>query len=168
MTLKNILLFLGIGFILTRSQRKNKVMLSKNFSLDEMTKSQTANKLGISNIPDPIAVSNLQMLVNNVLQPLRDAMNYPITVTSGYRSKILNEKISGAKNSQHMEGKAADIVGMNNAQMFNYIKDHLPFDQLIWEAGDNFNPEWIHVSYNQAFNRKEVLRYIPGQGYSSF
>jgi len=168
MKLRNLLILIGAGILLTRSNRKNKFMLSKNFALDEFTKSATANRLGISNTPDPVAISNLQALVDNVLQPLRDAMEFPIVISSGYRSKMLNEAIKGAVNSQHMKGQAADIVGLNKPAMFNYIKDNLPFDQLIWEAGTNQNPDWIHVSYNSAFNRKQVLRYVPGQGYSNF
>ena len=168
MKFRNLLILIGAGLLFTRSNRKNKFMLSKNFALDEFTKSATANRLGISNMPDPVAISNLQALVDNVLQPLRDAMGFPIVISSGYRSKVLNEAIKGAVNSQHMKGQAADIVGLNKPAMFTYIKDNLPFDQLIWEAGTNSSPDWIHVSYNSAFNRKQVLRYVPGQGYSNF
>ena len=165
---KTLVLIIGAGFLLTRSRRK-RTMLTKNFALEEFTRSRKANQLGITNTPGPVEASNLLALVVNVLQPLRDAMGYPITVTSGYRSPALNQAISiSAKNSQHMKGQAADIIGKDKAQMFNFIKNNLPFDQLIWEAGNNNQPDWIHVSYNLGGNRKEVLRYIPGQGYSNY
>jgi hypothetical protein len=166
---KNLLLIVGTGLLWIASRRNKGQMLSKNFSLKEFTKSATAKRLGIENKPDPIAILNLQALVDNVLQPLRNAMGFPITVTSGYRSQELNDALNGAYQSQHMKGQAADIVAPpNNAQMFYYIKDNLPFDQLIWEAGNTQSPEWIHVSYSITNNRKQVLRYIPGQGYSNF
>jgi len=165
MNWKTFVVIAAIGFIVTRATRKKSPMLSKNFALDEFIKSKTANKLGINNDPGPVEIARLQALVTNVLQPLRNAMGFPIVITSGYRSKALNTAIGGAFNSQHMKGEAADIVGSNKAQMFNYIKDNLPFDQLIWEAGNDSQPEWIHVSYKNVGNRKQVLRYTPGQGY---
>jgi len=168
MSWKTLVIITALGLIITRATRKKGTMLSKNFSLDEFLKSNTAKKLNIVNQPSALEVARLQALVNNVLQPLRDAMGYPINITSGYRSPALNTAIGGAVNSQHMKGEAADFVGSNNAQMFNYIKDNLPFDQLIWEAGNNTNPDWIHVSYKGIGNRKQVLRYMPGQGYSQF
>ena len=165
MNWKTAFVFLAAAFIVTRGSRRKGVMLSKNFSLGEFTKSQAAKQMGIINVPGPTEVSRLQALVLNVLQPLRTAMGYPVIVKSGYRSSDLNLAIGGAVNSSHMKGEAADIVGSNKAQMFNYIKDNLPFDQLIWEKGNNTEPEWIHVSYKSIGNRKQVLQYIPGQGY---
>lgn len=150
--------------LLLRS-RKKRFMLSKNFGLDEFVKSNKAKQMGIDNTPGPMQIANLSALVQNVLQPLRDAMGFPVIVTSGYRSPALNQAIGGAANSQHMNGEAADIVGQDKAKMFNYIKDNLPFDQLIWEAGNSVQPDWIHVSYRAVGNRKQILQYTPGQGY---
>ena len=140
-------------------------MLSKNFALEEFTRSTTANREGISNQPGPAEIANISALVLNVLQPLRDAVGFPINISSGYRSEALNSFIGGANNSQHTKGQAADLVSQDNAKLFNYIMTNLPFDQLIWEAGNDDQPEWVHVSYKPAFNRKQVLRYYPGQGY---
>lgn len=168
MNWKTLALIFAAGLLLRRS-RKNRYMLSKNFALEEFTKSNTAKRLGIDNTPGPIEIANIGALVINVLQPLRDAMGFPIIITSGYRSQALNEQISNAaSDSQHTKGEAADIVGQDKAKMFYYIKDNLPFDQLIWEAGNSNEPQWIHVSYKAIGNRKQVLRYTPGAGYSTF
>jgi len=126
--------------------------LSKNLSLAEVTKSVTAKRLGIDNTPDDWTKENLRQVAINVFQPLRDAFGCPIYVSSGYRSAELNTAIGGSKRSQHVEGRAldldADVYGRcTNAQIFNYIKDNLEFDQLIWEFGDESNPDWVHVSF---------------------
>ena len=174
MNLKTLSLILAVGYLITRATRKKGIMLSKNFSLNEFTKSRTAIRLNIKNKPGVMEIANIQALVNNVLQPLRDAMGFPIIIGSGYRSKELNKAIGGAYASQHMakNGAAADIdVGNKNRQVYDYIKNNLPFDQLIYEAGNpdlsnpNANPGWVHVSYKSAGNRYQVLQYIPGQGY---
>jgi len=167
MNWKTAIVIAAAALLITRSARKKGIMLSKNFSLDEFTRSKTANQLGISNNPGPIEIANLQALVTNVLQPLRDALKVPINITSGYRSKMLNKAIGGATSpiSQHTKGEAADIVSSNNARMFNYIKNNLPFDQLIWEAGNDSQPDWVHVSFRMSGNRYKILRYYPGQGY---
>ena len=138
--------------------------LSKNLSLAEVTKSTTASRLGIDNTPDDWATENLRQIAVNVFQPLRDAFGCPIYVSSGYRGPELNAAIGGAKRSQHMEGRAldldADVYGRcTNAQIFRYIKDNLEFDQLIWEFGDEDNPDWVHVSYvYDGVNRKRCLK----------
>ena len=165
MNWKTAIVIVAAALLISRSARKKRIMLGKNFSLDEFTRSKTANQQGISNNPGPIEIANLQALVTNVLQPLRDALKVPINVTSGYRSKMLNKAIGGATNSQHMQGQAADIVSNNNARMFNYIKNNLPYDQLIWEAGNDDQPDWVHVSFRMGGNRYKVLRYYPGQGF---
>ena len=126
--------------------------LSKNLSLSEVTKSLTANRLGISNEPDDWAKENLRQVAINVFQPLRSAFGCPIYVSSGYRSPDLNSAIGGSSRSQHMEGRAldldADVFGnCTNSQIFNWIKENVEFDQLIWEFGDEDNPDWVHVSY---------------------
>lgn len=132
--------------------------LSTNFKLSEFTKSATAKRRGIDNIPDKEDINNLQELVINVLQPLREIYGHSISINSGYRSSELNIAIGGAKTSQHCSGEAADVDTVdNNTQLFNIIKDHLEFDQLIAEFYDNGQPAWIHVSYSTHKNRKWIL-----------
>ena len=144
--------------------------LSENFSLAEFTKSATAIRHGIDNIPGPRAIGKLQGLVDNVLQPLRDWHGKSIRVESGYRCPALNAAVRGASTSQHMDGEAGDIEtkgDADNGKLFNYIRENLPFDQLIWEYGDDENPAWIHVSHRtDGENRGQVLRafYKPGGG----
>ena len=127
--------------------------LSKNLSLAEVTKSNTAKRLGIDNTPDDEwVVENLRQVAINVFQPLRDAFKCPIYVSSGYRSPELNTAIGGSKRSQHVEGRAldldADVFGRcTNAQIFNWLKENVEFDQLIWEFGSEDNPDWVHVSF---------------------
>jgi len=168
MNWKTLVVIIAAGLLLR--SRRNRFMLSKNFGLDEFVKSNKARQLGIDNTPGPMEIANLGALVINVLQPLRDAMGFPVIITSGYRSPALNEAVGGSTNpiSQHTKGEAADIVGQDKAKMFYYIKNNLPFDQLIWESGNNDQPDWIHVSYKAIGNRKQVLRYTPGQGFSNF
>ena len=160
---KNVIAIAVAGLLFVRSRRNTGVMLSKNFSLDEFIRSETANMKGISNIPNPSELANISALVQNVLQPARDALKTPIYINSGFRSEKLNDAVGGAPNSQHMakNGAAADIRSNDNLKLFNYIKDNLPFDQLIWEEGTS-EPKWVHVSYKNFFNRKEVLRYNNG------
>jgi zinc D-Ala-D-Ala carboxypeptidase len=146
-----------------------KMKLSKNLSLSEVTKSHTAIKYGISNKPSGEHLSNLMALAVNVFQPVRDYFGKPIAVTSGYRSKALNDLIGGASGSQHSKGQALDLDadvfgGLENYQLFNYIKDNLEFDQLIWEFGDEENPDWVHVSYKASGNRGEVLKAVRQKG----
>ncbi|MEL0118177.1 MAG: D-Ala-D-Ala carboxypeptidase family metallohydrolase [Opitutae bacterium] len=138
--------------------------LSKNLSLAEVTRSKTAKRLGIDNTPDEWATENLRQIAINVFQPLRDAFGCPIYVSSGYRGPELNRAIGGAKRSQHMEGRAldldADVFGRcTNAEIFNWIKKNVEFDQLVWEFGDEDNPDWVHVSFvYDGNNRKRCLK----------
>lgn len=139
--------------------------LGKHFTLDEFTQSQTAARKGIDNIPTPEAFANLEALVLNILDPLRDRIGQPIVVSSGYRSPELNKAIGGAsKNgqpiSQHCFGEAADITcpAIGQQQLFEIIRhSDLPFDQLIDEFGDEAGGGWVHVSFGIR-DRKEVLR----------
>ena len=115
-------------------------------------KSNTANRWGISNEPTQEHLVNLIEVSNNVFQLIRDHFGSAITVSSGYRSKDLNRVLKGSKTSQHCLGEALDLDNdareyPTNAQIFKYIKDNLIFDQLIWEFGDDKNPNWVHVSY---------------------
>ena len=136
--------------------------LSENFSLNELTKSQTATRRGISNQPSEEHLENLKALVENVLQPIRDSKGQPIRVTSGYRSAALNTAIGGSSKSQHSKGEAADfeITGLDNYELAEWIQSFVPeFDQLILEfytSGDQ-NSGWIHCSYSREKNRKQVL-----------
>ena len=124
--------------------------ISKNFTLEELRDSATAKKLGIVNAPGVDEVCNLCALVHHVLQPLRDAMGEPIKIGSGYRCPQLNRAVGGVGNSQHLTGQAADLCIDGDIQKgrkwFNYIKNHLPFDQLIWEHNSK-GTYWVHVSF---------------------
>lgn len=129
----------------------------KWFSIKELCKSKTAKELGIDNTPTPQAVENMTRLINVVLDPLREAYGEPITTNSGYRSPALNKVTKGAsKTSQHMTGEAVDITVKSkegNKWLFDYIKENLPYDQLI----DEYNYSWVHVSFRKGRNRKEIL-----------
>ena len=134
--------------------------LTEHFSMKELTHSQTAIKNGIPNIPkDPQVVTNLTLLCEKVLEPLREGMKCPIRISSGYRSPELNKLIGGAKASQHNIGEAVDIdLDEKNAELFSYIVNNLDFDQIIWEFGTLEDPDWVHVSYSPTHNRKQILR----------
>lgn len=137
--------------------------ISKNFTLEELTASQTAKARGISNQPGIQQVVNLVYLTASVLQPLRDAMRQEVKIGSGYRSPALNKAVGGVANSQHMTGQAADLCIDGDLQKgkrwFNYIRQHLDFDQLIWEHNAK-GSYWVHVSYvhpSQGRNRRQVI-----------
>lgn len=125
-------------------------------------KSATAIKHGIANEPTEEHLTNLKAVATNIFQPCRDYFGKPLAVTSGYRSEALNDLIGGSKRSQHSKGEALDLDaqvygGFTNAELFHYIKDNLDFDQLIWEFGNDQEPDWVHCSYKSEGNRKEVL-----------
>lgn len=130
----------------------------KYFSIAELTKSATASRKGIDNRPDDKVRKNLTLLVEKILDPLREAWGGPIIVTSGYRCGKLNRAVGGANKSQHMLGQAADIrtvidTPVANKLLFDKIQElKLPFDQLIDEYGYN----WVHVSYGPK-NRRQIL-----------
>lgn len=138
--------------------------LSNNFTLDELTHSDTAVRLGIENYPNDDQVKNLQALCENVLQPIRDYFNVPIKINSGFRSKELNEKAGGVPTSHHCckRGLAAADISCNSVKLssiFKYIENNLTFVQLIWEKGNDKEPDWIHVSYDRfGGNIKQVLK----------
>jgi zinc D-Ala-D-Ala carboxypeptidase len=136
--------------------------LSKNLDLVEVTRSVDAKRRGINNNPSPAHLANLKLLAENVFQPIREHFNTPIHISSGYRSQILNHAIGGASKSQHCSGEAIDIdmdgTNITNKQIFDFIKNNLDFDQLIFEFGTATNPDWVHVSYSNVRNRKQVLR----------
>jgi hypothetical protein len=138
------------------------MQLSTNLSLAEVTRSETAKRRGISNMPTPEHIENFKKLAINIFQPIREHFGKPILISSGYRSAELNKAISGSLSSQHCSGEAIDIdmdgTDITNAQIFNYIKDNLNFDQMIWEFGTDANPDWVHVSFaaNRS-QRKQIL-----------
>jgi len=140
------------------------MQLSKNLTLRECTKSTTASRLGINNTPDDWTTENLRAIAECVFQPLRDAFGCPIYVSSGYRSDELNRAIGGSPRSQHVQGRAldldADVFGRcTNSQIFNWIRENLEFDQMVWEFGDSDNPDWVHVSYvRDGVNRGRCLK----------
>ena len=137
--------------------------LSKNFYLSELTKSQTAERMGLDNNPSEDETENLRLLCERVLQPIRDHFDDIVTVSSGYRNEILSEKIGSSRKSQHCKGQACDfeIFGVDNNKVSDWIKENLMFDQLILEHYKPGNPNsgWIHVSYTKDINmnRKEYL-----------
>jgi zinc D-Ala-D-Ala carboxypeptidase len=148
------------------------MQLSKNLALAEVMRSETAKRKGISNMPTPEHIENFKLLAENVFQPIRDHFGVPIILSSGYRSKALNTAVGGALSSQHCTGEAIDIdmdgTTIKNADVFNFIKDNLNFDQLIWEFGTNDNPDWVHVSYESTGKqRKQILKAVKsGKGTS--
>ena len=128
--------------------------LSDNFYLNEFTVSQVAERHGYKNEPNEKQIENLRLLCVNVLQPLREIINVPIFINSGFRSFDVNAAVGGRFNSQHLEGKAADFIvpSLILADVFNIALQKLSFDQLIYEFG-----KWIHVSWNGESNRKDVM-----------
>lgn len=137
--------------------------ISKHITLKEATHSATAKRRGIDNTPSPEAVEAMQILAENVFEPLREHVDGPIKINSMYRSPELNSAIGGSKTSQHCKGQAVDIDDVyghaTNAEMYEYIVENLDYDQIIWEFGNDDNPDWVHVSYvSPEKNRKRQLR----------
>jgi hypothetical protein len=149
------------------------MQLSKNLSLAEVVRSESAKRNGISNNPTKEHLDNLVSIALNVFQPIRDNFLVPIHISSGYRSAALNASIKGAsKTSQHSKGQALDIdmdgTKITNKQIFDFIKDNIEFDQLIWEFGTDKNPDWVHVSYAKGKNRKQILKAVRRNGKTSY
>lgn len=137
--------------------------ISEHVSYREGVKSNTATRLNINNTPDSYALSNMSAVSIQLFEPLRRWVNGPIKINSFYRSEDLNKAIGGSSRSQHCQGRAIDIDDTfghkSNAEMFNYIKDHLNFDQIIWEFGDDNNPDWVHMSFvSSNENRGRALK----------
>lgn len=137
------------------------MLLSKNFTLEEMTKSQQGLRLGIDNTPSKDIIQNLSNLVVNILQPIRDALGKPIVISSGYRCIALNKAIGGSSTSDHCKGMAADIEipGVDNRELFNYIRSNFKFKQVILEFYKEGVDDsgWVHVSYDQNNLKNESL-----------
>lgn len=149
--------------MITLNQSKN-IKLSEHFALFEFIDSSSASRLNLHSYQEQITekdILNIKRLCENVLQPLRNRFKEPITITSGYRSPQLNRAIGGAKQSDHMTGKAADIQTKNLDLAFGWIKNNCKFKQLILEQSGY--KRWIHVSYDEFDNRGEVLLYVDGK-----
>ena len=138
-------------------------MISKHISYKEGVYSNTATRRGIDNTPDDDQLSNMELVAEEVFEPLRSYVNGPIKINSFFRSPKLNTAIGGSHKSQHCKGQAIDIDDTfgrcTNAETYHFIKEHLDFDQLIWEFGDDDNPDWVHVSYvSDEDNRNRCLK----------
>ena len=137
--------------------------LSRNFSLHELTKSETAIRKGIDNTPDDVIISNLTTLCNMVLQKVRDCHG-SVIITSAYRSSELNKAIGGSTTSDHCKGCAADfeVPGLDNKELARWIIDNLTFKQLILEFYEEGNPNsgWVHCSFEEGENNNQVLRAV--------
>jgi zinc D-Ala-D-Ala carboxypeptidase len=143
------------------------MQLSEHLSLAEVTRSETAKRRGISNMPTEAHLANFKLLAEKVFEPIRKHFGKPIHISSGYRSEALNKAVKGSKSSQHCKGEAIDIDmdgnsnGITNKMIFDYVKDNLSFDQMIWEFGTDLNPDWVHVSYSASGKqRKQILKAI--------
>ena len=143
--------------------------LSEHLSLKEVTKSETAIRLGVDNQPSQQQLQNLIILAKEVFEPIRVHFNEPIYVSSGFRSKVLNKALRGSSTSQHCKGEAIDLdqdyrnTDVTNAEVFEFIRDNLEFTQLIWENGDDKNPAWVHVSFDAKNLKKQVLQLKNGK-----
>ena len=126
-------------------------MISQHISDKEGVYSRTALRLGINNKPNKEQLANMKLLAEEIFEPLRMYANGPIKINSFFRSPELNKAIGGSTKSQHCHGQAIDLDDtyghLTNAEMFEFIREHLDFDQMIWEFGNDDNPDWVHVSY---------------------
>jgi len=137
--------------------------ISKHISAREATESYTAKRKSIENIPNGYQLANMVGVAENIFEPLRKWVGGPVKINSFFRSVELNKAIGGSSKSQHCQGRAIDIDDVyghkTNAEMYNYIKNNLDFDQLIWEFGTDDNPDWVHVSYvSTDENRRRCLK----------
>jgi zinc D-Ala-D-Ala carboxypeptidase len=136
--------------------------LSKSFTLNELTKSQEATRLGIDNTPGEEHIENLKILCEKILQPLRDYYGMPVSISSGYRSAALCEAIGSSSKSQHTKGQAADfeIFGVANKDIAEFIVNNFDYDQCILEFWNENDPNsgWVHCSYSANGNRKQYLK----------
>jgi hypothetical protein len=158
--------------------------ISQHLNLSELTRSDSAKRNGIDNTPTAEHLENFKLLAEKVFEPIRAHFKVPIFISSGYRSAELNKAIGGAgkivngiyvPSSQHCTGEAIDIdmdgssSGVTNADVYNFIKDNLEFDQLIWEFGTDKNPDWVHVSYeSKGKQRKQKLKAVRTNGKTSY
>lgn len=137
--------------------------ISEHISYKEAVRSDTADRLNIINIPGETELDNMSTISEKIFEPLRSHVGGPIRINSFFRSVELNKAIGGSSTSQHCKGQAFDLDDsygcMTNAEMYKFVKDNLDFDQMIWEFGDDENPNWIHISYiSQEKNRNRCLK----------
>ena len=136
--------------------------LSKSFTLNELTKSQEATRLGIDNTPNEEQILNLKLLCDNVLQPIRDFYGMPVSISSGYRSEALCEAIGSSRASQHTRGEAADfeIFSVANKELAEFVVKNLKYDQCILEFWNENEPNsgWVHCSFSSNNNRQQFLK----------
>ena len=148
-------------------------MISKHISYKEGVYSNTALRRGIENKPNKEQLSNMKLIAEKIFEPLRSYVGGPIKINSFFRCPELNTAIGGSKTSQHCKGQAMDIDDTfgkaTNAEMYNWIKEHLDFDQMIWEFGDDNNPNWVHVSYvSPEKNRNRCLKAYKDKGKTKY
>jgi zinc D-Ala-D-Ala carboxypeptidase len=148
-------------------------MISKHISYKEGVYSATALRRGIDNTPNDEQLNNMELIAEKIFEPLRAYVNGPIKINSFFRSAKLNTAIGGSKTSQHCKGQAMDIDDTfgkaTNAEMYHFIKEHLDFDQMIWEFGDDDNPNWVHVSYvSPEKNRNKCLKAYKENGRTKY
>jgi hypothetical protein len=132
-----------------------------HISYAEATHSATGELKGLDNTPPEKVLANMKATAQKLFEPLRSHLGKPIHIISFYRSPAVNRAVGGAGSSQHMTGEAMDLrhsEGFTNADIFYYIRNHMDFDQLIWEFGDDNEPSWVHVSWNERRRRKDVLK----------
>ena len=148
-------------------------MISKHVSYKEGVYSNTATRRGIDNTPNDEQLNNMELVANEVFEPLRVWVDGPIKINSFFRSPDLNTAIGGSSKSQHCKGQAMDIDDTfgkaTNAEMYHFIKDNLDFDQMIWEFGSDDNPDWVHVSYvSEDDNRRRCLKAYKEKGKTKY
>jgi zinc D-Ala-D-Ala carboxypeptidase len=148
-------------------------MISKHISYKEGVHSNTATRRGIENTPDDEQLKCMETIAEEIFEPLRAYVGGPIKINSFFRCPELNKAIGGSGKSQHCKGQAIDIDDtfgrMTNAEMYHWIKEHLDFDQMIWEFGDDDNPAWVHVSYVSAEdNRNRCLKAYKENGKTAY
>ena len=134
--------------------------ISKHISFDEATKSITAIRRGIYNIPSNEVLANMELVAEKCFEPLREWYGKPIRINSFYRSAALNTAVGGSRTSDHVKGMAIDLdAGSNseNLKLFNWLKDNVEFTQLIHEYGDKSGPDWVHISYDKNNLKKQIL-----------
>jgi hypothetical protein len=143
------------------------MQLSKHLSRAEFERSETAINYGISNSMNSGQLAKAMALAINCFEPIREHLGKPIRVNSGYRSPAVNKRIGGALTSQHSLGEAIDL-DLHDRDLFEWIIDNVVFDQLIYEAGNDNEAAWFHISYREGHNRKQVLRMIKKGGKSTY
>ena len=148
-------------------------MISKHISYKEGVYSNTAIRKGIDNTPNAEQKANMEKITQNIFEPLRQWVGGPIKINSFFRCPELNKAIGGSSKSQHCKGQAIDIDDtfgvVSNADMYAWIKNHLDFDQMIWEFGDDNNPNWVHISYvSHEENRNRCLKAYKDKGKTKY